>query len=278
MEAFAADPSSCADGMSSLTLIPVPAFTDNYIWVLHDGRTALAVDPGDAAPLEQTLDSLGLTLQTILVTHHHADHVGGLARLRQRWPAAPVIGPAGEAIAGLDERVQDGDRRQLLGQSVEVLDLPGHTAGHVAYFIEAPSDGCAPLLFCGDTLFGAGCGRLFEGTPAQMQASLARLAALPGSTRVCCTHEYTLANLRFARQVEPGNERLAERERHDQALRAAGHPTLPSSIQLERDTNPFLRCDQPELQAAACQRAPHPAHDRSPLAVFTALRDWKNRF
>lgn len=276
MEAFAADPSSCADGMSSLTLIPVPAFTDNYIWVLHDGRTALAVDPGDAAPLEQTLDSLGLTLQTILVTHHHADHVGGLARLRQRWPAAKVIGPAGEAIAGLDERVQDGDRRQLLGQSVQVLDLPGHTAGHVAYFIEAPSDGCAPLLFCGDTLFSGGCGRLFEGSPAQMFDSLCRLAELPDEARVCCAHEYTLSNLRFALAVEPDNAALAAYQTHCQALRARNLPTLPGSIGLEKQINPFLRSRVAAVVRSAQAHAPGTAGDA--LSVFTTLREWKNQF
>jgi hydroxyacylglutathione hydrolase len=264
--------------MSLLSLIPVPAFADNYIWLMHDGQEALAVDPGDAAPLEAALAAHRLELRTILVTHHHADHVGGLSRLRQQRPGLRVIGPNGEAIDALNERVQGGSRLQALGQQFRVLDVPGHTAGHIAFVIDQPSDGSAPLLFCGDTLFAAGCGRLFEGTPAQMQASLAQLAALPGETRVCCTHEYTLANLRFAREVEPGNAVLKERQRAETAKRERDQPTLPSSIQLERETNPFLRWAEPEVQAAARERAPQPAHDATPVAVFTALREWKNQF
>ena len=264
--------------MPLLSLTPLPAFADNYIWLLHDGQAALAVDPGDAAPLEQLLDAQQLALTTILVTHHHGDHVGGLARLRKRFPGCEVIGPADEAIAGLDRRVRGGDRLQALGQSIRVLDVPGHTAGHIAYVIDTPSDGGAPLLFCGDTLFAAGCGRLFEGTAAQMLASLKLLAALPPETRVCCTHEYTLSNLRFARALEPSNAVLAAREALEQAKRAAGQPTLPSSIALELATNPFLRCAEPALQAAAREQAPQPAPDDSELAVFSALREWKNQF
>jgi hydroxyacylglutathione hydrolase len=264
--------------MPLLSLIPVPAFADNYIWLLHDGTEALAVDPGDAAPLEQQLDALQLSLRTILVTHHHPDHVGGLARLRQRWPGAAVLGPAGESIDGLTQGLRGGERQQRLGQAIRVLDVPGHTAGHIAFVIDAPSDGSAPLLFCGDTLFAAGCGRLLGGTAAQLQASLARLAELLGETRVCCTHEYTLANLRFAREVEPGNPRLAQRQVEESAKRAAGQPTLPSSISLERATNPFLRWSAAEVQQAARERAPQPAPNSSPLAVFSALRQWKNQF
>lgn len=264
--------------MSRLSLLPVAAFSDNYIWLLHDGQTALAVDPGDAAPLEAALAAHRLALAGILVTHHHPDHVGGLAALRRERPGLRVIGPASEAIDGLTERVHGGQSVQLLGQQLRVLDVPGHTAGHLAYVIDGPSDGSAPLLFCGDTLFAAGCGRLFEGTPAQMLRSLSTLAALPPATRVCCTHEYTLANLRFALAVEPGNPKLHERLQREQARRDALQPTLPSSIALELDTNPFLRCTEAEVQAAARERAPQPAPDVDPLAVFTALRQWKNQF
>jgi len=263
--------------MPLLSLTPIPALADNYIWLLHDGHEAMAVDPGDAAPLEQALENQGLSLRTILVTHHHADHVAGISRLRQRWPAANVIGPASERIEGLSERVSGGALLQQLGQTLRVLDVPGHTAGHIAFFIEAPSDGSAPILFCGDTLFAAGCGRLFEGTAAQMQQSLAELAALPGHTRVCCTHEYTLANLRFAMAVEPDNLALQQRQADAQSLRAAGQPTLPSSIALERATNPFLRWASSSVQAAA-RHAPQPAPSDEPVAVFAALRAWKNVF
>ncbi|MBB5203785.1 hydroxyacylglutathione hydrolase [Inhella inkyongensis] len=253
-----------------LSLLPVPAFADNYIWLLHDGRQALAVDPGEAAPLRNALQALGLQLAAILVTHHHADHVGGISELGF---AGPVYGPAGESIAEVTHPLQQGDRLQLLGQTLEVLEVPGHTAGHIAYFV----GGNEPILFCGDTLFGAGCGRLFEGSPAQMLHSLDQLAALPDATRVCCAHEYTLSNLRFAQAIEPDNPALQARQRQDEARRAAGQPTLPSRMDLERATNPFLRSREPGvIQAAA--RAPQPAADTSPLAVFTALRAWKNQF
>ncbi|MFN4116497.1 MAG: hydroxyacylglutathione hydrolase, partial [Inhella sp.] len=231
----------------------------------------------DAAPLEARLATLGLPLRTILVTHHHGDHTGGLQRLAARYPDCEIVGPAGEAIAGLQRGLSGGDTLHALGQQIRVLDVPGHTAGHIAYVIDAPSDGGAALLFCGDTLFAAGCGRLFEGSPAQMLASLKTLAALPPTTRVCCTHEYTLANLRFARALEPDNATLAAREALERAKRDAGQPTLPSSMALEMATNPFLRCTAPALRAAAA-RAPQPASDGSELAVFTALRAWKNQF
>ncbi len=260
------------------TLLALPAFADNYLWLLHDGLDAVVVDPGDAAPVERLLDDLGLRLAGILVTHHHPDHIGGLAALRPRLAATKglVYAPAGEAIPGPVHTLKDGDRVELLGLGFEVMDVPGHTAGHIAYMQrDGAGAGQAPWLFCGDTLFSAGCGRLFEGTPAQMHRSLSRLAALPDRTQVCCTHEYTLANLRFAAAVEPGNTAIQEHLELCTAVRASGRPTLPSHIALERRINPFLRCSEPEVVAAA--RAQGALSD-DPVAVFAALREWKNRF
>jgi hydroxyacylglutathione hydrolase len=255
-----------------MKLLALPAFTDNYIWMLHDGRQALVVDPGDAAPVESALAAQGLRLAGILVTHHHADHVGGVDELRARH-AVPVWGPAGEAIPEPFVPLAEGDVVELLGRRFQVLEVPGHTAGHIAYL--ELDGGDAPLLFCGDTLFSGGCGRLFEGTPAQMHASLRRLAALPGGTRVCCTHEYTLANLRFAHAVEPANGALAELTTQCRALRDAGLPTLPSTIARERAVNPFLRCSEDPVVEAA--RA-HGAADDGAVEVFAALRRWKDGF
>ncbi len=260
-----------------LNLLALPAFSDNYIWLMHDGSGAWAVDPGDAAPLQAALAECNLVLRGILVTHHHPDHTGGLAALARTHPC-PVWGPAHESIEGLTHRVQGGDSLSLLGQTLQVLDVPGHTAGHIAYLVPQPSDGSAPLVFCGDTLFSAGCGRLFEGTPAQMQASLAQLARLPADTRVCCTHEYTLDNLRFARHIEPDNQPLRDRQQQAQGLRAQGLPTLPSTIALEQATNPFLRWAAPAVIEAAQHLAPQPALSSDPVAVFAALRTWKNVF
>lgn len=256
-----------------MTLHPLPAFSDNYIWILHDGQRALVVDPGEASGPLQWLQQNRLRLETILVTHHHSDHTGGVAQLREAT-GAQVIGPAFESVPQPRQGVQEGDRIQALGLTFEVLDVPGHTAGHIAFY--APDVDGSPLLFCGDTLFSAGCGRLFEGTPAQMLESLNRLAALPESTRVCCTHEYTLSNLRFALAVEPGNAALAEYARHCQQLRERNLPTLPSSIGLEKQINPFLRSQEASLLGPA--RAHDPATTADALGVFTTLRAWKNVF
>ncbi len=261
------------------TLLALPAFADNYLWLLHDGLDAVVVDPGDAAPVERLLDDLGLRLAGILVTHHHPDHIGGLAALRPRLAATKglVYAPAGEAIPGPVHTLKDGDRVELLGLGFEVMDVPGHTAGHIAYMQrDGAGAGQAPWLFCGDTLFSAGCGRLFEGTPAQMHRSLSRLASLPDDTRVCCTHEYTLSNLRFARAVEPDNAAVLEREARCTALRAQTLPTVPSTLAEELDTNPFLRCDEPAVRSAG-QRIAAGA-GASAVASFAALRAWKNRF
>ncbi len=253
-------------------LTALPAFVDNYIWMLHDGAHAVVVDPGDAAPVLAALDTRGLTLQAILVTHHHGDHVGGVDALRPHLQG-PVYGPAHEDIPGPYLPLVEGDSVQVLGQRFTVLDVPGHTAGHIAYVQQdRPS---RPLLFCGDTLFSGGCGRLFEGTPAQMSASLAKFAALPGDTQVCCTHEYTLANLRFARAVEPSNAALAQYLRDCEARREAGQATLPSSIGLELAINPFLRCTQPEVVRAAQAEG---ARGTDAVSVLATLREWKNRF
>ena len=257
-----------------MNLLPLPAFTDNYIWMLHDGRQAIVVDPGEAAPVEQALHRRGLTLQAILVTHHHADHVGGVDALRAAT-GAQVYGPARERMPEPLVRLAQGDTVDALGLQFQVIDVPGHTAGHIAYYC-ADMDG-APLLFCGDTLFSGGCGRLFEGTPAQMLESLDRLAALPGNTRVCCTHEYTLSNLKFARAVEPGNAALLHYSSQCEALRAQNQPTLPSQMALERDINPFLRVRQGQVAQAAQGYDAQVSLDDA-VAVLAALRQWKNEF
>jgi hydroxyacylglutathione hydrolase len=260
--------------MSLMNLVALPAFADNYIWMLHDGTRAWVVDPGDAAPVRDALQARGLALAGILVTHHHPDHVGGVDELRPLLAGTQgaVHGPARETVPAPFVPHVDGDRVDVLGHVFEVLDVPGHTAGHVAYL---QRDDDEALLFCGDTLFSAGCGRLFEGTPAQMRHSLTRLGELPAGTRVCCTHEYTLSNLRFAAAVEPGNKAIRAHAERCRSLREAGTPTLPSSIGLELEINPFLRCDQAEVIASARAQG---AGGADPLDVFTALREWKNRY
>ncbi|BCL76172.1 hydroxyacylglutathione hydrolase [Jeongeupia sp. HS-3] len=249
-----------------LELTPLPIFDDNYIWVLHDHRRALAVDPGLAAPLERFLAGRGLQLDALLVTHHHHDHTGGLAELVAAHPGIPVYGPA--RIPEVNRVLAGGETINVLDLSVDVLAVPGHTLDHLAYY-------GAPWLFCGDTLFGAGCGRLFEGSPAQMYASLSKLAALPPETLVCCTHEYTLSNLKFARAVEPDNIATQDRDDADRAKRAQGQPTLPSTIALERATNPFLRCSEATVIAAASARH---ANGADPVSVLAAIRSWKDHF
>ena len=248
----------------------VPAFRDNYIWTLHDGEYAVVVDPGDAAPVEDFLAQRKLTLVAILATHHHADHVGGVGALTATRNI-PVFGPRGESIPTVTRPLAEGDDAIIdeLGLCFSVLDIPGHTAGHIAY------DG-AGMLFCGDTLFACGCGRLFEGTPGQMVDSLAKLAVLPGDTRVYCGHEYTMANIRFAQAVEGASVAIRERAAIEAAKRARGEPTLPSTIALERETNPFLRCTEPVVARAAEAHAGHALAD--PIATFATLREWKNNF
>ena len=255
---------------ASLEVLPIPAFEDNYLWLLHDGRDAVVVDPGDAVPVEATLAQLGLTLRAILVTHSHGDHVGGIAALLAEWPDVPVYGPAREPVPGLTHAVGDGSRVSLRAPQLEleVLDVPGHTVGHVAYYGQN-------RLFCGDTLFACGCGRIDQ-PPAVMYASLERLAALPGATQVYCTHEYTQANIRFALTVDPGNPALQARAAEVAALRDAGRVTLPSTLAIERASNPFLRCTEPAVVEAASRAAGAPLP--TPSAVFARLRAMKNVF
>lgn len=256
-----------------MNLIPLPAFQDNYLWFLHDGHRAVVVDPGDAQPVMAALQRDGLQLAAILVTHHHQDHVGGVDALREAT-GAPVWGPAHERIPAPFTPLSEGDAVQVLGLGYRIFDVPGHTAGHIAYYCD-DMDG-RPLLFCGDTLFSGGCGRLFEGTPAQMLASLDKLSALPAQTRVCCTHEYTLANLKFALAVEPGNLQLIRYEERCRQLRSQGQPTLPSTIGQELQVNPFLRTRTAAVAQAVLAHEPATAHDE--VAVFAALRQWKNEY
>lgn len=258
-----------------MQLHPVPAFRDNYIWVLsNDAGRCIVVDPGDAAPVQAWLKSRNLEPCALLITHHHPDHTGGISGLVARHPM-PVFGPAHEHIAGVTHPVEDGDRVQIpaMGLAFDVLAVPGHTLGHVAFY---SGDIAPPLLFCGDTLFSAGCGRLFEGSPAQMASSLQRLAALPDDSRVCCTHEYTEANLAFALTVLPEDPALLARREEVRALRAAGQPSLPVPLATEKASNPFLRTAEPAVQAAV-ERETGTRPDTA-LACFTALRAWKDRF
>ncbi|MDO8930942.1 MAG: hydroxyacylglutathione hydrolase [Rhodocyclaceae bacterium] len=256
--------------MDALEIIGLPAFADNYIWVLRRGGHAAVVDPGDAAPVLDYLAASGARLCAILVTHHHHDHIDGIDAIVARHPV-PVYGPATEGIAAVDSPLADGDRVVLpeLAAEFAVLGVPGHTRGHLAYYRRG-------TLFCGDTLFGAGCGRLFEGTPEQMQASLARLGALPDDTGIYCAHEYTQANLRFAVAVEPDNSAVQARAEEAAALRNRGAPTIPSTLALEHATNPFLRWEAPTVIAAATARLGHAPADA--VEVFAAIREWRNRF
>ena len=263
-----------------LKLDPIPAFADNYIWALSDARgNALVVDPGDATPVLAYLERQGLTLRALLITHHHPDHTGGITRLleaaREHGHQVPVYGPAGETIPGCDHPLQDGDTVALDAPALrfDVLHVPGHTLGHIAFFTR---DTDAPVLFCGDTLFAAGCGRLFEGTPAQMHASLQRLAALPAETRVCCAHEYTVSNLRFAQAVTPDDETVNQRLATMVNKRHAGEVTLPVTLAEERQSNPFLRTAEPAVAASAARHAGQALDSEE--AVFAALRAWKDIF
>jgi hydroxyacylglutathione hydrolase len=256
-----------------LNVRPVGAFSDNYIWLIDSPRVPgriVAVDPGDAAPVIAELERRGASLAAILLTHHHADHIGGVPDLL-RHGAVPVIGPDDTRIAQRTRTVRDGERCDLpeLGLSFEILQIPGHTLSHIAFCGHG-------ALFCGDTLFSAGCGRMFEGTPKQMNASLTKLRNLPPQTQVFCGHEYTAANLRFALTVEPANRAALEYQGSVDRVRAQGNPTLPSTLGLEIQVNPFLRCDNPAVVRAAEVHAGQSLEE--PAEVFGVLRAWKDQF
>jgi len=256
--------------MAAYDIVALSAFSDNYIWTLRDATHAVVVDPGEAQPVLDFLAREGLQLAAILNTHHHADHVGGNAALLARFPV-PVFGPRDERIPETTHPLAGGQRFRPphFGIEFEVLDIPAHTRSHIAFH----GDG---LLFCGDTLFAAGCGRLFEGTPRQMHEALVKLAALPDATRVYCGHEYTLSNLKFARAAEPDNALLPELAARMERLRAAGGPTLPSTIAQEKASNPFIRVHAPGVIASASGRAGRPLTD--PVSVLAEIREWKNNF
>jgi hydroxyacylglutathione hydrolase len=249
-------------------VIPVKAFKDNYVWTLRNATHAVVVDPGEARPVLDYLAREKLKLAAILATHHHPDHVGGIAEILVLH-RAPVYGPKHEPIATLTHPVGGGDKVSLreLGVDFSVLDIPGHTRAHIAYY-------GGGALFCGDTLFACGCGRVFEGTAEQMYASLQKLAALPDATKVYCGHEYTLANIGFARNVEPQNESLKAREEKTRRLREGDKPTLPSTLGEEKATNPFLRCTEPAVVDSVNKYLG--ARVADPVRVFAAIREWKN--
>ena len=256
--------------MKPCEVIPLRAFSDNYIWTLRDSTHAAAVDPGDARPVLDYLRAEHLELAAIINTHHHADHVGGNSELLKHY-RVPVFGPHDERIREVTHRLGDGDRITLphFGIEFQVFEIPGHTRTHIAFY-------GAGMLFSGDTLFAVGCGKLFEGTPQQMYDSLSRLMQLPDDTRVYCGHEYTLSNIRFARAADPDNVALRELEAKAAQLREQGQPTLPSSIGQERATNPFVRCDEPALVRSASAHAGKKLE--TPVAVLAAIREWKNKF
>lgn len=257
-----------------LTITAIPALQDNYIWAIHDDRHAVVVDPGEPEPVLAFLKAHGLGLNAILCTHRHADHIGGIAELREVYNV-PVYGRRHPKNPHITDDLREGDRVRLAAPGIDfdIIEIPGHLDDHIAFI--APD-----ILFCGDVLFGGGCGRNFEGSLAQLHHSLQRLAQLPDSTRVYCAHEYTAANLRFALTCEPDNPALQQRIAATQQLRAANRSTLPSTIALEKATNPFLRCTQPQIIRTLQQRGLTGTSKRggSELDIFTALRKWKNHF
>jgi hydroxyacylglutathione hydrolase len=258
--------------MNSYEVIPLRAFSDNYIWTIRDASHAVVVDPGDAKPVLAYLAAEKLTLAAIIITHHHADHIGGVKELISGRDI-PVYGPHDPRVPDATQRLAEGESITLphFGIRLDVMEVPGHTSSHIAYY--GTDSG---LLFCGDTLFAAGCGRLFEGTPAQMHASLGKFMRLPDSTRVYCTHEYTLSNIRFARAADPANSALIDWDARAKAMREVDLPTVPTTIGLERATNPFVRCHEAGVIASASQRAGKSLSDA--VSVLATIREWKNSF
>lgn len=256
-----------------LEITPVKAFSDNYLWLFRQSGSSLAcvVDPGDASPVLEALAAQKLELCAILLTHHHADHIGGVNELLSHFDV-PVYGPESKAIPQVSHPMHEGDTVRVCETDFRVLEIPGHTLDHIAYFAQAPGDSQAPVLFCGDTLFAAGCGRIFEGTAPMMYDSLQKLAALDERTEVYCAHEYTLGNLAFAVSVTPKDEAVNARMKVEENKRKQNLPTLPSTIARERETNPFLRCDQKDFRLSL------QGENREPVALFAELRSGKDNF
>lgn len=254
-----------------LQIIPIPAFKDNYLWLIHNGRQAVVFDPGDAQPVIDVLSELNLTLEAILITHHHQDHIGGVTTLLSHLPNVQVYAPKLEHYNFPHVQVSEPDNLNFVTwlAKARIINLPGHTLGHIAYYLEQDNE---KWLFCGDTLFGSGCGRLFEGSPQQMYDSLQKLAALPIDTKVFCTHEYTLHNIDFALTLEPNNLELQQRQQTTLALRENQLPSLPSSISLELATNPFLRCDSTEIQTKIQVKG------KSMVDIFSKIRELRNHY
>ena len=255
-----------------MKLIPLPAFTDNYFWLLVKDDRALVVDPGQAEPVLEALEVYKLKLEAILITHHHSDHIGGLESLKKKTQAV-VYAPNHPSISTPHEIENDGENFECLGMNAQVIGVPGHTLTHLAYFFSQTALG--PILFCGDTLFSGGCGRMFEGTPDVFLNSLNKLASLPEETLVCSAHEYTLSNLKFAKTVEPSNKNLDEYIDKCTKLRSTNITTLPSNIRQELLINPFLRINKPQVIESAKNFDPDA---KSKEQIFAALRQWKNVF
>jgi hydroxyacylglutathione hydrolase len=253
----------------------IPAFSDNYIWCLYDDQTkqAALVDPGEAKPVKDALAKKQLSLAAIIITHHHFDHTGGVDELLAERNV-PVYGPINQQIPQITHRLEDRDCVEILGIPFDVITIPGHTLDHIAFYSTALPEG--PILFCGDTLFAGGCGRVFEGNPAMMHESLSRIANLPANTVFYCAHEYTLANLQFALAVEPNNQSLRARIESDTQRRNQGQATVPSTLAVEKKTNPFLRCGEPDVAEAAKTRSGQPTEDA--VEVFAVIRGWKDNF
>lgn len=252
------------------SIFSIPAFNDNYIWIMVDNqKKAIVVDPGDAAPVLAFLSQNQITLNTILITHKHHDHTGGIPKLLSAFPSAAVFSHPTEGVAKTTHFISDGDKFAINACEFSVITIPGHTLGHVAYY-------CNPYLFCGDTLFTNGCGRIFEGTAEQMLSSLQKLIALPDDTLIYCGHEYTLSNIQFAIHVEPNNKLLQSRFKDTAVRRSQNKSTVPSTLQLEKGTNPFLRCHELAVIEAVSQFAGKKLH--SEIEVFRYLREWKNNF
>ena len=275
----AIQPINSSIGLNPVNITPIKAFSDNYIWAITNKQVATLVDPGDASVCIEFLEKNTLILTSILITHHHSDHTGGINQLvdycqQKKW-SLTVYGPANENIPQCDVKLNENDLVVLdeLNINFRIIDLPGHTAGHIAYFA---TDHVMPILFCGDTLFSGGCGRLFEGSTEQMLNSLTKLADLPENTQVYCTHEYTQANLAFALTVEPNNQALVTYNKKVNELRSKGYASIPSTIQLEKQINPFLRCHKQSVQASAQQFATD--SNGTPQDTFTTIRRWKDQF